>query len=78
MSDIERISFTDPGSKDKSGVQILPPDANKSFINFTPEGKEIRFGLLAIKNVGAWRSHARNNRGARATVDRNSKVLRIF
>jgi DNA polymerase-3 subunit alpha len=52
MSDIERISFLIQEAK-QSGVQILPPDANKSFINFTPEGKEIRFGLLAIKNVGS-------------------------
>lgn len=51
MSDIERISFLIQEAK-QAGVQILPPDVNKSFINFTPEGQQIRFGLLAIKNVG--------------------------
>ena len=31
----------------------MPPDVNRSFVNFTPEGEKIRFGLLAIKNVGS-------------------------
>jgi DNA polymerase-3 subunit alpha len=52
MSDIERISFLIQEAK-QAGVIILPPDVNKSFINFTPEGTMIRFGLLAIKNVGS-------------------------
>ena len=38
------------------GIEVLPPDVNKSFINFgviNENGKEeIRFGLSAIKNVG--------------------------
>ncbi len=49
---IERISFLVSESK-KSKIEVLPPDINKSFDNFIPEGKKIRFGLLAIKNVGA-------------------------
>lgn len=49
--DIERIAFLISESK-KSGIDILPPDINKSFDNFIPEGENIRFGLLAIKNVG--------------------------
>ncbi len=52
MSDIERISFLIQEAK-TAGVEILPPDINRSFINFTPEGPKIRFGLLAIKNVGS-------------------------
>jgi len=52
MSDIERISFLIQEAK-TSGLEILPPDINKSFVNFTPEGEKIRFGLLAIKNVGS-------------------------
>ncbi len=52
MNDIERIAFLVAEAK-QSGIEILPPDINKSFVNFVPEGrKEIRFGLLAIKNVG--------------------------
>jgi len=35
------------------GIKILPPDVNYSFANFTvTEEGNIRFGLLAIKNVG--------------------------
>ncbi|RJR24211.1 DNA polymerase III subunit alpha [Candidatus Microgenomates bacterium] len=43
----------------KMGIVVLPPDINKSFSGFTIEensdsleGKAIRFGLNAIKNVG--------------------------
>ena len=34
------------------GVGVLPPNVNFSGENFTADGKNIRFGLLAIKNVG--------------------------
>ncbi|HZL96395.1 MAG TPA: DNA polymerase III subunit alpha, partial [Vicinamibacterales bacterium] len=34
-------------------IQVLPPDVNESQANFTPVGKDIRFGLTAIRNVGA-------------------------
>ena len=34
-------------------IAILPPDINQSLVNFTVvEGKAIRFGLAAVKNVG--------------------------
>jgi len=36
----------------KFGVRVLPPDVNSSDENFSTDGKDIRFGLLAIKNVG--------------------------
>ncbi|MDP3804144.1 MAG: DNA polymerase III subunit alpha [Candidatus Omnitrophota bacterium] len=36
----------------KMNIKILPPDANESYANFTVIGDSIRFGLLAIKNVG--------------------------
>jgi DNA polymerase-3 subunit alpha len=35
------------------GIAILPPDVNSSDLAFTPAGNAIRFGLTAIKNVGA-------------------------
>lgn len=35
-----------------SGVRILPPDINSSMTSFTIEENGIRFGLLAIKNIG--------------------------
>jgi DNA polymerase-3 subunit alpha len=31
---------------------VLPPDVNESASNFTPVGRDIRFGLTAIRNVG--------------------------
>jgi DNA polymerase-3 subunit alpha len=34
-------------------ISILPPDVNSSDLVFTPAGNSIRFGLTAIKNVGA-------------------------
>src|SRR5258708_1308768 len=52
VSDIERISFLIQEAK-QSGIDILPPDINKSFVSFTPEGAKIRFGLEAVKNVGS-------------------------
>ena len=36
----------------KYGIKILPPDINKSFLEYTPDGNDIRFGLAAIKGVG--------------------------
>ncbi len=36
----------------KMKIQVLPPDVNESSSNFTPVGRDIRFGLTAIRNVG--------------------------
>ena len=36
----------------RMGIEILPPDINRSQSDFTIEGNAIRFGLSAIKNVG--------------------------
>ncbi|MBF4763833.1 DNA polymerase III subunit alpha [Nocardioides islandensis] len=33
-------------------IQVLPPDVNESATNFTPVGRDIRFGLTAVRNVG--------------------------
>jgi DNA polymerase III subunit alpha len=35
------------------GIRVLAPDVNSSELDFTPDGEGIRFGLGAIKNVGA-------------------------
>ena len=50
------------GDKDKSaiylnecrrmGISVLPPDVNESESTFTPVGRDIRFGLSAVRNVG--------------------------
>ncbi len=34
------------------GIDILPPDINEGDYRFTPHGKNIRYGLAAIKGVG--------------------------
>ena len=36
----------------KHGVRVLMPDINSSYADFSVSGKDIRYGLLAIKNVG--------------------------
>jgi len=36
----------------RMGIDILPPDINESYSNFTVTPDGIRFGLTAIKNVG--------------------------
>ena len=36
----------------RMGIQVLPPDVNASYSNYTPLGKDIRFGLSAVRNVG--------------------------
>ncbi len=51
------------GDKDKSalylsecrrmGIKVLPPDVNASTALFTPVGTDIRFGMAAVRNVGA-------------------------
>src|SRR5439155_12407427 len=35
------------------GIKVLPPCVNESDADFTPTGTDIRFGLTAIRNVGA-------------------------
>ena len=51
----------------KMGIKVLPPDINESVVGFAPSGQHIRFGLLAIKNVGLNFIHAalseRNSNG---------------
>ncbi|MBE6757718.1 MAG: DNA polymerase III subunit alpha [Ruminococcaceae bacterium] len=36
----------------RMGIAILPPTVNESRSGFTTEGENIRFGLLAVKNLG--------------------------
>ncbi len=37
----------------RMGITVLPPDVNESALNFTPVGGDIRFGMGAVRNVGA-------------------------
>lgn len=34
------------------GIRVLPPHVNESGVGFTVSGKDIRFGLLAVRNIG--------------------------
>ncbi len=52
-SDVDRIAVLIEECK-KMEIEVLAPDINESFMNFSvvPKKNQIRFGLLAIKNVG--------------------------
>ena len=50
--DVERIAFLIDEAK-KHGIVVLAPDINESAVSFAPQVTSIRFGLQAIKNVGA-------------------------
>lgn len=59
--DIDRVSI-EVSECQEMGIDVLPPDINESFEDFaalkSEDGKErIRFGLNAIKNVGANVAH---------------------
>ena len=55
----------------RMGISVLPPDVNESNSEYTPRGKDIRFGLAAIRNVGegvvASIKNARETKGAFAS-----------
>jgi DNA polymerase-3 subunit alpha len=50
------------------GITVLPPDVNASDLDFTPAGDAIRYGLSAVRNVGAGAvgqiTEARRTRGS--------------
>jgi len=52
--DIDRITIEVEECR-KMGLEVLPPDINESFAKFgiVPNTNKIRWGLLAIKNLGA-------------------------
>ncbi len=37
---------------DRMGIEVVPPDVNRSFVDFAVRDGEIRFGLAAIKGCG--------------------------
>lgn len=51
MNSSDKVSFYIQDAK-SLGIQVLPPDVQKSGVDFTIEGDGIRFGLGAIRNVG--------------------------
>lgn len=54
FDDIDRLAIEIAECK-HMGIDVLPPDINESFLEFAvvPDKNQIRFGLRAIKNVGA-------------------------
>lgn len=42
---------------DKMGIPLLPPDINRSEVEFAVEGESIRYALAALKGVGAQAMH---------------------
>lgn len=59
-SDIDKAEKVAFGIREcrEMGIDVLPPDINISEINFTVDGKSIRFGLAAIKGVGSAAANA--------------------
>ncbi len=57
-------------------IDILPPDVNVSGHDFTADGKAIRFGLSAIKNVG--QAAIRQYRHSAGSEKANINLCRIF
>ncbi|MBF8983346.1 DNA polymerase III subunit alpha [Lutibacter sp. B2] len=52
MGNTDKVSQYIQDCKNKK-IDILQPNINKSYAKFTVENGQIRFGLLAVKNVGA-------------------------
>ncbi|MDX2086016.1 MAG: DNA polymerase III subunit alpha [Candidatus Melainabacteria bacterium] len=51
QSSIEKIQHY-IGTAKALGIATLPPDVTRSGLDFTPDGRAIRFGLASVKNVG--------------------------
>ncbi len=51
MSDSDRIYILLEECR-RMGIAVLPPDVNESAVDFAVIGGKIRFGLMAVKNVG--------------------------
>ncbi len=51
QEDTDKIAFYTSEAA-RLGIRVLPPHVNDSYESFTPTEQGIRFGLLAIKNIG--------------------------
>lgn len=51
IDSVSKISLYTSECK-KNGIKILPPSVNRSEAGFIPENGNIRFGLMAVKNLG--------------------------
>lgn len=51
MENTDKLPFLVSEAREMD-IEVLPPDVNKSDVQFTPDGTALRFGLAGIKNVG--------------------------
>ncbi|NLY51229.1 MAG: DNA polymerase III subunit alpha [Firmicutes bacterium] len=51
MDDSDKVALYAEDCR-RQGLTVLPPDVNRSQINFSVENGRIRFGLAAVKNAG--------------------------
>ena len=51
LGDLSKVSLY-IGECNRLGIKVLPPSINESLESFSVQGDEVRFGLLAIKNLG--------------------------
>lgn len=51
MGSNEKVAFYINACR-KMNIDVLPPDINESYVDFSVVGEKIRFGIAAIKNVG--------------------------
>ncbi|MCJ8322523.1 MAG: DNA polymerase III subunit alpha [Rhizobiales bacterium] len=52
MGNIDKLQIFQQECK-QMGIDVLPPDINKSGVEFVVEGNKIRYSLAALKNVGS-------------------------
>jgi len=51
MGDMDKVTeYVDEARR--MGIEVRPPDVNRSHADFTVEGDDIRYGLAAVKGVG--------------------------
>lgn len=62
------------------GISILPPDINMSDVDYTPEDKNIRIGLMGLKGIGSITSHIieeRNKNGEfKSIIDLITRMMK--
>ena len=77
MSNTDKLySFTREAKQ--RGIAILPPSANKSAVDFEPEGGDIRYALAALKNMGqAAAAHIVEERGDKPYRDLSDFMSRV-
>lgn len=59
----------------RMGIRVRPPSVLKSYVNFHPNGKEILFGLKAVKHVG---ENAAKAVVAARSVEGNEKIKSLY